>query len=101
MGHLVIKFLIIFVFAVIIALLLVADQIRCFKHLHDFRDWQIGDQGLYLFPDNEEYTLVELVAIDFDKDQVVVQTVAEKRNYLLSSKDFLENVVPVRHEKDS
>jgi len=100
MGNLVVKILIIFVFA-IIAVLLIADQFRCFKHLYDFRDWQIGDQGLYLFPDNQEHTLIELVAIDFDKDQVVVQTVAEKRNYLLSSKDFLENVVPVRHEEDS
>ena len=75
--------------------------IRCFKHLDDFRDWQIGDQGLCLFPNNEKRTLVELVAIDFDKDQVVVQTVAEKRNYLLPSKYFLENVEPVRHEEDS
>ena len=86
---------------IVTAVFFIADQIRCFKHLHDFRDWQIGDQGLCLFPDNGKHILVELVAIDFDKDQVVVQTVAEKRNYLLSSKYFLENVEPVRHEEDS
>ena len=100
MGTIVVKILVMIV-AIVIAVFFIADQIRCFKHLYDFRDWQIGDQGLYLFPDNEKYILVELVAIDFDKDQVVVQTVAEKRNYLLSSKDFLESVVPVRYEKDS
>lgn len=100
MGDIVVKILVVIV-AIVIAVFFIADQIRCFKHLHDFRDWQIGDQGLYLFPDNEEHTLIELVAIDFDKDQVVVQTVAEKINYLLSSKDFLENVVPVKHEEDS
>lgn len=88
------------IIAIVIAVFLIADQIRCFKHLYDFRDWQIGDQGLYLFPDNEKPTLVELVAIDFDKDQVVIQTVAEKRNYLLPSKYFLENVEPVRHEEE-
>lgn len=86
---------------IVITVFLIADQIRCLKHLYDFRYWQIGDQGLCLFPDNEEHTLVELVAIDFDKDQVVVQTVVEKKKYLLSSKYFLENVEPVRHEEDS
>ena len=99
MGDIVVKILVMII-AIVIAVFFIADQIRCFKHLYDFRDWQIGDQGLYLFPDNEEYTLVELVAIDFDKNQVVVRTVAEKKNYLLSSKDFLENVVPVRHEEN-
>ena len=82
------------IIAIVIAVFLIADQIRCFKHLDDFRDWQIGDQGNWQFPDNEKHTLVKLVAIDFDKDQVVVQTVAEKRNYLLPSKYFLENVEP-------
>jgi hypothetical protein len=100
MGDIVVKTLVIII-AIVIAVFFIADQIRCFKHLYDFRGWQIGDQGLYLFPGNEGYTLIELVAIDFDKDQVVVQTVAEKGNYLLSSKDFLENVVSVRHEEDS
>lgn len=89
------------IIAIVIAVFLIADQIRCFKHLDDFRDWQIGDQGLCLFPGNGKRTLVELVVIDFDKDQVVVQTVAEKRKYLLPSKYFLENVEPVRHEEDS
>ena len=89
------------IIAIVIAVFFIADQIRCFKHLDDFRDWQIGDQGLCLFPDNGKRTLVELVVIDFDKDQVVVQTVAEKRKYLLPSKYFLENVEPVRHEEDS
>lgn len=100
MVDIAVKVLVIII-AIVIAALLFADQIRCFKHLDDFRDWQIGDQGLYLFPDNEKPTLVKLVAIDFDKDQVVVQTVAEKKNYLLPSKYFLENVEPVRHEEDS
>lgn len=89
------------IIAIVTAVFLIADQIRCFKHLGDFRDWQIGDQGLCLFPESGKRTLVELVAIDFDKDRVVVQTVAEKKNYLLSSKYFLENVEPVRHEEDS
>ena len=89
------------IIAIVIAVFLIADQIRCSKHLYDFRDWEVGDQGLCLFPDNEKRTLVELVVIDFDKDQVVVQTVAEKRKYLLPSKYFLENVEPVRHEEDS
>ena len=89
------------IIAIVIVVFFIADQIRCFKHLDDFRDWQIGDQGLCLFPDNGKRTLVELVVIDFDKDQVVVQTVAEKRKYLLPSKYFLENVEPVRHEEDS
>ena len=89
------------IIAIVISVFFIADQIRCFKHLDDFRDWQIGDQGLCLFPDNGKRTLVELVVIDFDKDQVVVQTVAEKRKYLLPSKYFLENVEPVRHEEDS
>ena len=60
------------IIAIVIAVFFIADQIRCFKHLDDFRDWQIGDQGLCLFPDNGKRTLVELVVIDFDKDQVVV-----------------------------
>lgn len=100
MVDIAVKVLVIII-AIVIAVFLFADQIGCFKHLYDFRDWQVGDQGLCLFPNNEKPTLVELVAIDFDKDQVVVQTVAEKRNYLLPSKYFLENVEPVRHEEDS
>lgn len=89
------------IIAIVIAVFLIADQIRCSKHLYDFRDWEVGDQGLCLFPNSEKRTLVELVVIDFDKDRVVVQTVAEKRKYLLPSKYFLENVEPVRHEEDS
>ena len=100
MGDIAVKVLVMII-VMVTAVFFIADQIRCFKRLYDFRDWQIGDQGLYLFPDNEKPTLVELVAIDFDKDLVVVQTVAEKRNYLLPSKYFLENVEPVRHEEDS
>jgi len=100
MGNIAVKILVMII-AIVIAVFFVADQIRCLKHLYDFRDWQVGDQGLYLFPDNKEYSLVELVAIDFDRDQVVVQIVEKKRNYLLSSKDFLKNAVPVRHEEDN
>lgn len=100
MVDIAVKVLVIII-AIVIAVFLIADQIRCSKHLYDFRDWEVGDQGLCLFPNNGKHILVELVAIDFDKDRVVVQTVAEKKKYLLPSKYFLENVEPVRHEEDS